>query len=71
MKTYKDGFHRIAGYMVIIEGGYIGRVCVDEGKGVWCVPYIPGKYGGWDNAYLQLTPDAFRARLKRDTIQLA
>lgn len=71
MKKYEDGFHRIAGYLVIIEDGYVGRVCVNEDKGAWAVPFIPCKYGGWDNAYLQLTPDAFRARLKRETIKFA
>lgn len=71
MKKYKDGFHVIAGYTVRMEGGYIGRVCVNEEKGIWAVPYIPSKHGGWDNAYLQLTPDAFRARIRRNTIHFA
>lgn len=71
MKTYNDGFHRVAGYLVRVENGYVGRVCTDEDNGVWGVPYIPCKTGGWDNAYLQLTPDAFRARVNRCTIRIA
>lgn len=70
MKQYKDGFHKIAGYEVIIENGYVGRVCINEDKGLWGVPFIPCKYGGWDNAYLCLTPDAFRARVRRDTVRI-
>lgn len=71
MKKVKDGFHRVAGYLVITEDGYITRVCTNEDKGEWSVPYTPGKYGGWDNAYRDLTPDAFRKRLERETVRLA
>lgn len=71
MKKYKDGFHKIAGYEVIIENGYIKRVCINMGKGEWGVPYIPCKAGGWDNAYMCLTPDAFRSRVRRGTIHIA
>lgn len=65
-----DGFRRVAGYLVQIEGGYITRVCTNEEKGSWGVPYIPCKYGGWDNAYGELTPDAFRARVRRGTVSI-
>lgn len=71
MKSIKDGFHIIAGYNCIVEDGYIARVCTDTEKGCWGVPFIPCKYGGWDNAYKQLTPDAFRARLSRGTVIIA
>lgn len=67
----KDGFHKVSGYTVSVEDGYICRVCVNEEKGVWCVPYIPCKYGGYDNAYKCLTIDAFRKRVERGTIHFA
>lgn len=71
MKQYKDGFYKVAGYEVIIEDGYVARVCTDEERGSWGVPYIPCRTGGWDNAYKCLSPDAFRARVNRGTVLIA
>ena len=65
-----DGFRHVAGYLVQVEGGYITRVCTDEEQGKWGVPYIPSKYGGLDNAYGELTPEAFRARIRRGTVSI-
>ena len=66
-----DGFRRVAGYLVQVEGGYITRVCTNEDNGTWGVPYIPCKTGGWDNAYRELTVEAFRARVRRGTVKIA
>lgn len=59
-KTVKDGWHRIAGYDVYIENGYIKRGKTDDGqRPLW--PYRAGKYGGWDlDQYM--TPDNFRRK---------
>ena len=67
-KTYKNGWHEIAGYNVYIENGVIVRGTSGNGYDLHTVyPYIPGKYGGWDNASRELSPAAFRARIKRGT----
>ena len=67
-KVIKDGFYKVCGMTAIVEDGYVCRVCVNEEKGLWGVPYIPCKNGGWDNAYKCLTLDALRARMNRGTV---
>lgn len=71
MKKVKDGIHIVYGMRVMVEDGYVLRVCVNDDKNIWCVPFIPCKYGGWDNAYKCLTLDALRARMDRDTVKFA
>lgn len=71
MAKVKDGIHLVYGMQVQVEDGYVLRVCVNEEKGMWCVPFIPGKYGGWDNAYKQLTLRALRDRMSKDTVTFA
>lgn len=61
-KTVKDGWHKIAGYDVYVENGYIKRGTKDNGQlPAW--PYRSGKDGGWDlDRYM--TPDNFRRKVK-------
>ena len=64
-----NGWHIIKGYNVYVEDGYIVRG-VRRYDLSYCTvyPYIPSKYGGWDNASKELTVSAFRSRLARGTV---
>ena len=66
MKQYTNGWHKIAGYNVYIEDNRIVRGVTSDWQLPLC-PYTASKYGGWDNASRDLTPDAFRARVRRGT----
>lgn len=67
-KEYKDGWHKVAGYDVYIENGLIVRGTIGTGYDYrTAYPYIAAKDGGWDNASRELTPEAFRARVRRGT----
>ena len=61
-KTVKDGWHKIAGYDVYVDNGYIKRGTKDNGR-LTAWPYRSGKDGGWDlDQYM--TPDSFRRKVK-------
>ena len=67
-KTYTDGWHKVAGYDVYVENGLIVRGTIGAGFDYrTSYPYVAAKDGGWDNASRQLTPEAFRARVRRGT----
>ena len=68
MKTYKDGWHTISGYKVYIEGGTIRRALSPDAQRPLYV-YRKSRRGGWDLEE-KITPDAFRAGLRRETITL-
>lgn len=72
MKNIKDGWHIVADYEVYIENGLILRgVSGGYYDQRTTYPYISSKYGGWDNASGELTPNAFRKRVKRGTAIMA
>ena len=55
-----------------IENGYVIRGMAAAGIGyVGTHPYIKSRYGGWDNASGDLTIEAFRARVKRNSVIMA
>lgn len=63
-KMVKDGWHKVYGYAVYVEGGRVKRAVAN---GVAAYPYRASKYGGWDiDTYLSL--DALRAGLSRGTM---
>lgn len=70
MKQYKDGWHKIAGYEVYMEDGYIIRGMT--GTGARQRPtyvYRASRDGGWDRED-RITPNAFRAAVKRGTVKM-
>lgn len=69
MKQYKDGWHKIAGYEVYMEDGLIVRGMSDDRKRSVYV-YRMSRLGGWDLEY-NITPDAFRAGVRRGRIKMA
>lgn len=77
MKKIRDGWHKIAGYEVYTEDGYILRGIKKDHNGsqVTAWVYKLANYGG-DSGYgwfrwERMTPDAFRAGVKRGTVRLA
>ena len=67
MKKIRDGWHKIAGYTVWVENGFITRGKHDN-RPVYV--YRACRTGGWDNEE-RITPDAFRAGVNRGTIKMA
>ena len=70
--TGEDGWHRIAGYNVLVENGKIIRGTLGEGtsnyRAAW--PYrLDTKNLCWNNC-AGITPAAFRAGVKRGTVTL-
>lgn len=72
MKKINDGWHKIAGYDVYVEGGRVLRGTKTDYNGyeVSAYPYRRNaRYGGWDNCS-GLTVSAFSAGVRRGTIDL-
>lgn len=69
MKKYsKDGWYTVCGYEVYIEDGKILRgISSDHQKPTWV--YRHAKTDGWDREEA-ITPDAFRAGVRRGTIDM-
>ena len=68
MKKIKDGWHCIAGYNVYVEDGVILRgLTADNQRPIYTYRYI--RKVGW-TIESGLTPDAFRAGVKRGTIMM-
>lgn len=65
----KDGWTRIAGYTVYVEDGRVRRGVKNDGQET-SYPYIASKQGGWDLDQ-SMTPDAFRAKVRRGTAKMA
>lgn len=64
-----DGWHKLCGYDVYIEGGFVIRG-VSGGESPRPVyPYRKSRYGGWD-LEKRLTEAAFRAGVRRGTITM-
>lgn len=80
-RTISDGWHTISGYRVQIEDGYITHGVTDDGqlplyvyraclkRRPMRISYDESLYycDGWDRVY-HITPDAFRAGVRRGTI---
>lgn len=70
MKQYKDGWHKIAGYEVYMEDGYIVRGMTGNGaKQRTTYVYRASRNEGWDLEE-RIKPDAFRAGVKRGTVKM-
>lgn len=65
-RIYTDGWHVIAGYNVYIEDGMIVRGLTDDKQRPLYV-YRRSRFGGYDRED-KVSPDAFRAGIKRGTI---
>lgn len=67
----KDGWHKICGWDVYVEGGYILRGIDTDRNGSQIPVYVyrTSRHGGYDREE-RITPAAFRAGLKRGTIIL-
>lgn len=68
-KVIKDGWHKLAGYEVYVEDGYVIRGVVSEFHGLSqhsVYPYERCIYGGWSKC----TPLAitFTSRIRRGTL---
>lgn len=60
--TVKDGWHKIAGFDVYTENGYIKRGTKNNGQ-LPTYPYRSSRDGCWDlDQYM--TPDTFRRKVK-------
>jgi len=70
-KKIKDGWHQICGYTVLVEGGMIVRGIIGDGLNqVPAYVYRLDRNGhGWNNEG-KITVDAFRAGVRRGTIEL-
>lgn len=71
-RTISDGWHTISGYRVYIEDGYITRGITDDGQDrLYVYRACPSLYrfDEWDRVY-HITPDAFRAGVRRGTIDM-
>ena len=70
MKQYKDGWHKIAGYEVYMEDGYIIRGMTGNGtKQRTTFIYRASRNECWD-LIERIRPDAFRAGVKRGTVKM-
>lgn len=67
-KEALDGWHKIKGYDVYIEGGRIIRGLSSDGQKT-TYPYRKCKTGGWDNVS-GISINAFRAGWRRGTIDM-
>ena len=70
MKQVKDGWHTVAGHNVYVENGKIIRGV--EGEDLTRVPVYPYRWMPSANAWSKesMTPDAFRAGIKRETVMM-
>ena len=68
-RKISEGWHKLCGYDVYVEDGYVVRGVTDDWKQglrtTWV--YRASKYGGYDSAG-KVTVDAFRAGVRRGTI---
>lgn len=69
-RKISDGWHNIAGYSVWVEDGLIRRGTL--GEGVTYRPAWPYRWSKECRAWVKevLTPDAFRAGVRRGTIKM-
>ena len=67
----KNGFHKLAGYVVYVEDGRVLRGIRRDRNGydVTSYPYRSCKEGGWD-LDAGVTVDAFRAAVRRGTMAM-
>lgn len=72
MEKMKDGWHTISGYEVYVEDGFIRRgIKYDQNGGV-----LPAFVYRWDrtlkcwNSEEKISPDAFRAGVRRESIRM-
>lgn len=73
MKRYKDGWHKIAGYEVYMEDGYIVRGTLGTGvnyRSAYVYRWCGAPYNAWVRED-SISPDAFRAAVKRGTVKMA
>lgn len=70
-RTIKDGWHKICGWEVWVEDGYVLRgTCGDRNNSrITVYPYRKASDGGWDNCS-GLSVNAFRAGVNRGTITM-
>lgn len=69
-KQITDGWHKIAGYSVFVESGYILRGMKKDDTQTAYVYRWNDRNQAWSHES-SISPDAFRAGLKRGTIALA
>lgn len=69
-RVVKDGWHTIMGYSVYVEDGRVLRGILGEGNAQrTAFPFRKSKSGGWDND-AGLSVDAFKAGMKRGSIEM-
>ena len=68
-KRLSDGWHKVSGFNVYVEDGYIIRGTLGKDTTYrTAYPYRSCKEG-WSREY-KITPDAFRAGVKRGTVTM-
>lgn len=63
----KDGWHVVAGHDVFVEDGYIVRAMKNGKQQSASVYRYNRRFGTWDKED-KITPAAFRAGIKRETV---
>ncbi len=64
----REGWHDIAGYHVYVEGNKVVRGLSDD-RQLAVYPYRDNPHGGYDLDQ-NMSPDAFRAAVKRGTVTM-